>query len=516
MTDDCRKTELNDGPDKKKRGKSRFIDLAPRLAPAPKEGGVAEQRRSPSTGRFLGDVMSREEFRAYMPRRSQVSESEINEKLKAVVSRRGADGKFAEVGTNHRTVIKGSEKSIRKAARKWAKGDHRIEYHRDDSFYKPPHKTEVVREEEEIQMDEAHKKGHWVTGYTSGGAGSGDHEEKSYFSTAKNHSRALSGVMKKLAKKNSREYGASMEYANRPSTLDMMAHKGSRLTREEQELQELSKKTLGSYVRGASGSIGANNFRAGKNYGKELATKKRTKADQENSRMHNRIADRRRQGIDRALKRLVRESQEIEEGRGRPRKDGSQAATEDPGFSHSLMKAVSLRGNHPVRFQDGSSVKVRPEHAHRALSAIAALRTSGQKMALVNHIMQSHAHFQDALKEDIVGIVEDAYPATAEELRETGADFTFHGRRDDPKVKEKIALAKVLGKARDAFHGTKTQVRVRARLGRNNPNAHLYRSKGGSLRAQTVHAKHGSYHDVYMNDMSPHGYQMGRAFKKKD
>lgn len=79
---------------------------------------------------------------------------------------------------------------------------------------------------------------------------------------------------------------------------------------------------------------------------------------------------------------------------------------------------------------------------------------------------------------------------------------TVHGSGTDPKTKEKIALHKVLAKAKDAFSGDDTQrtrVRVRSRLGKDNPNADDYKRGGKHWRPSSMDIKreHGSRHDIY-------------------
>lgn len=81
---------------------------------------------------------------------------QVDESLKAVVTKRNSDGSYDNVGMNNRRVLNGSEGHIRKQAMDYAKGPHRIEFHHSDAFYRDPHKTIHVNEENEI--DEAYSK----------------------------------------------------------------------------------------------------------------------------------------------------------------------------------------------------------------------------------------------------------------------------------------------------------------------------------------------------------------------
>lgn len=72
----------------------------------------------------------------------------VNESLKAIVTKQNKDGSYDEVGMNNKTLIKGSEANIKKKAKAWANGKtHRIEFHHQDRFFYDPHKTIVVKEE---------------------------------------------------------------------------------------------------------------------------------------------------------------------------------------------------------------------------------------------------------------------------------------------------------------------------------------------------------------------------------
>lgn len=73
---------------------------------------------------------------------------DVNESLKAVVTKQNADGSYDEVGMNNKTLIKGSEANIKKKAKAWANGKtHKIEFHHPERFYQDPHKTIVVKED---------------------------------------------------------------------------------------------------------------------------------------------------------------------------------------------------------------------------------------------------------------------------------------------------------------------------------------------------------------------------------
>jgi len=73
----------------------------------------------------------------------------------------------------------------------------------------------------------------------------------------------------------------------------------------EAQIDEISKELAGRYVKQADYKRSESSFRSGKVYGKELATKRRTKQDVEDSRKHNRDSFKREKGINMAVNKLT-------------------------------------------------------------------------------------------------------------------------------------------------------------------------------------------------------------------
>jgi hypothetical protein len=82
------------------------------------------------------------------------------------------------------------------------------------------------------------------------------------------------------------------------------------LVDEADQLDELKKSTLASYVKKAAADGQVSSFRHGKFYGKELATQRRTKGDAAESKKEARISANRATGINRATDRLAKEDVE--------------------------------------------------------------------------------------------------------------------------------------------------------------------------------------------------------------
>lgn len=93
------------------------------------------------------------------------------------------------------------------------------------------------------------------------------------------------------------------------------------------------------------------------------------------------------------------EAETIEEGRGRPRKDGTSAVGADR--EHIMMqmrKHVSLRGANPIEFADGSKHKITDGEARLAQVIHHGLRTSIEKGHFEKKLDASHSSFKDVLK----------------------------------------------------------------------------------------------------------------------
>ncbi len=102
-------------------------------------------------------------------------------------------------------------------------------------------------------------------------------------------------------KKGKKAAGARAEFSKRTSGLGMA---GKKLAEEEQ-IDEISKELAGKYIKHADYKRSESSFQSGKVYGKELATKRRTKQDVETARGHNRDSYKREKGINTAVNKLT-------------------------------------------------------------------------------------------------------------------------------------------------------------------------------------------------------------------
>jgi len=95
------------------------------------------------------------------------------------------------------------------------------------------------------------------------------------------------------------------------------------------------------------------------------------------------------------------EEADLDEGRGRPRKDGTTGGSEDrENIQMQLRKSVSLRGLKDVEFADGNKVKVPAKVAQDVMSKINSIKDAKQKQNAVQHIAKSHKHMMDFHKGD--------------------------------------------------------------------------------------------------------------------
>ena len=95
----------------------------------------------------------------------------------------------------------------------------------------------------------------------------------------------------------------------------------------------------------------------------------------------------------------VFEEADLDEGRGRPRKDGTKSDTEDrEQIQMQLRKSISLRGLKDVEFDDGKKIKVSARDARDVLGKLDAIKAPRERQNAVVHIAKSHKNFVDFAK----------------------------------------------------------------------------------------------------------------------
>lgn len=184
------------------------------------------------------------------------------------------------------------------------------------------------------------------------------------------------------------------------------------LDEETEELEELSKKTLGSYIKGAQGEA------------EDLATRREKKTswivdkDPDIRRIGSRVKfhttrklDNRKKGVSRAVDRLTKEDlEDLDEARGRPpkqpkpgekptlawqrhleRQKGGQEKEEYEALGAQLRKSISI--NRPVTFANGEKKEVNPRHAERFEDHMAARPRTQDKQEFQAAAHKSHDDF---------------------------------------------------------------------------------------------------------------------------
>jgi len=225
---------------------------------------------------------------------------------------------------------------------------------------------------------------------------------------------------------------------------------------ETEQLDELSKKTLGSYIKKSTEKVHKSSFLAARD-------------KPENAAKHGMDAYKRIEGIRKATDRLTKEDHDIDEAmslsqssaakkiigdvakktptgkvpfqsivytksgkqvthgyhdsegnkvvtkvtkeeieldearRGRPRKDGSKPeGEEDGGRDHIIMqlrKVVNLRGQKKVEFNDDSKHDIDVAHAKKALARHDSMHKAADKQDYANKLAKSHASFKQTVSE---------------------------------------------------------------------------------------------------------------------
>ena len=156
--------------------------------------------------------------------------------------------------------------------------------------------------------------------------------------------------------------------------------------KEEDDLDELSKKKLGQYVKKASVAAA------------DAADRKHNPLHRGKGQ-HFRTALKRIKGIDKAVNKMTKEEVEVDEARGRPRKDGTKSDTDDrEQIQMQLRKSISLRGLKDVVFDDGKKVKVSARDARDVLGKLDAIKAPRERQNAVVHIAKSHKNLVDFAK----------------------------------------------------------------------------------------------------------------------
>jgi hypothetical protein len=110
--------------------------------------------------------------------------------------------------------------------------------------------------------------------------------------------------------------------------------------------------------------------------------------------------------------------------RGRTKAAGSE---DDPGSDNiinQLRKVISLRGQSPVRFVDGTSAKISPAMAHTLLAKYDNLRTTGEK-----HSMSRRLHASSSsMREVLMGKTEQKKPKISLAGKITGTQNADHSK----------------------------------------------------------------------------------------
>ena len=180
---------------------------------------------------------------------------------------------------------------------------------------------------------------------------------------------------------------------------------------EVEELDELSKATMGSYINKAKDSIDAASWRTGYRQGVDISRADSTTLI---PRAKEKQLSRRHKGIETAVSKLTKEEQDfidslnngtfdLEEGRrGRPPKEGSaawhaqqQGDQEDEPDQHIInqVKKAADSTDKPftIKYKDGSSHDLHHTHAQKVLNRYMSAKPA-QKADHQAHIEKSHKH----------------------------------------------------------------------------------------------------------------------------
>jgi hypothetical protein len=196
---------------------------------------------------------------------------------------------------------------------------------------------------------------------------------------------------------------------NRSGGIDRAVDK---MSAESNQVDELSKKTLGNYVKKASDDHGYKSQSRGLNHTDPEGHDEDPTTEPTSNRPTDVFSKRRKAATGSAhtvaskQAALKKDISNREKGIATAVKKMSEKTADEQeadGGGHIVMqlrKSVSMRGQKDVKFNDGSTHKVSAAHADKFLSKHASLKTSHEKRALQNQAAKSHNHLQKSISEE--------------------------------------------------------------------------------------------------------------------
>jgi hypothetical protein len=191
-------------------------------------------------------------------------------------------------------------------------------------------------------------------------------------------------------------------------SVDIMFEHGIEQGFDVEQLDELSRKTLASYIKGAAADNAENTWE----WGKKQASEPNDTSHQKSMKPIYSKNARRSDGIIRAADKLAKEETELEEGRGRPPKEGSdawkrrqaeaqKAGAAEPEEEHKSLtdQLLNIRDmkSGGVKFRNGETVTLPKSHVAKGLLAMSKLSGPGTRPDEREHVIKqmgkSHEHF---------------------------------------------------------------------------------------------------------------------------
>lgn len=233
-----------------------------------------------------------------------------------------------------------------------------------------------------------------------------------------------------------------------------------KMSAESKQVDELSKKTLGNYIKKASDDHGYKSHSRGLNHTDpeghdddpttlptsnrptDVFSKRRKAATGSAHTVATKQAalkkdiSNREKGIATAVKKMSEKTADEQEADG-----GGHIVMQ-------LRKSVSMRGQKDVKFNDGSTHKVSAAHAQKFLSKHGSLKTSHEKRALQNKAAKSHDHFQNSISEEDL---EERTPIrpTIQDKKQKNLRIpnpNYKGRLERPKKKKRDMFKEFINK----------------------------------------------------------------------
>lgn len=421
---------------------------------------------------------------------------------KAIVTKRNKDGTYDEVGMNNRAIFHGSIQKIRKDAKAYAKGPHRIEYFHDHNFYGSPHKVEHFEEDTLIERNRRLRRKGFLRNHSKmldddGNLVANEHTKADGNIKGKKVQESRTGTLLKRMKivraVDGDNYGLRKSWnGQQDSRAGMIQRKiaGEYLNNRKQKkltledtLTELSKGTLKSYITKAMDDSNKHYDASTDAFFRSLSGNKEDRNKQlALSKFHSRMEYRRNKGIKRATDKFL-SKEDVEYAVSQLTEEQTYDLFLDIIYEHSVEDAekflteLSKKTLQSYRSKSGNVQQKLAGKANRNSEESKTIRKRAKGFALATKKLKQ-------FKEDVEPLTELSKKTLASYLNKSKADFSNLVKADNKALTRRM---RINPNKPGAAEKTAKEAKIKNDLRRKMGNRATYAVKASKkLRAESV------------------------------